>query len=123
MTTRLSRATPICFDTKKAERFFKERGIKYQYIDLRTKGMSQGEYNSIKQAVGHYSQMLDKNSKLYTKLHLAYLAYPAQVEESAMENQEVFLTPIVRNGRSAVIGYRPDVWQQWIDAEKDGGDK
>ena len=109
---------PKCFDTKKAERFFKERGIKYQYIDLRTKGMSNGEYASIKQAVGHYSLMLDKKSKLYEKLHLAYLAYPAQVEESALENQEVFLTPIVRNGRAATIGYKPEVWQQWIDAEK-----
>ena len=107
-----------CFDTKKAERFFKERGIKYQYIDMPTKGLSQGEYNSIKQAVGHYSLLLDKNSKLYEKLHLAYLAYPAQVEESALENPGVFVTPIVRNGRAATIGYKPEVWQAWIDAEK-----
>ncbi len=107
-----------CFDTKKAERFFKERSIKYQYIDLPKYGMSQGEYKSVKQAVGHYSMLLDKQSKLYEKLHLAYLAYPAQVEETALENPGVFVTPIVRNGRLATIGYKPEVWQGWIDEDK-----
>ncbi|MDI9488053.1 MAG: glutaredoxin domain-containing protein, partial [Bacillota bacterium] len=52
-----------CFDTKKAERYFKERGIKYQFIDLLDKGMSKGEFNSIKQAVGGYQNMLDENCK------------------------------------------------------------
>lgn len=107
-----------CFDTKKAERFFKERGIKYQFIDLVKFGMSAGEYRSIKAAVGHYSQLIDKECKLYEKLHLAYLAYPAQVEEKVLENQGVMLTPIVRNGKAATVGYQPEVWQQWIDEGK-----
>ena len=70
-----------CFDTKKAERFFKERGIKYQFIDLPKFGMSAGEYRNIKAAVGHYDQLIDHECKLYEKLHLAFLAYPAQIEE------------------------------------------
>ena len=41
-----------CFDTKKAERYFKERRIKYQYIDLEKYGMSAGEYRNIKSAIG-----------------------------------------------------------------------
>ena len=106
-----------CFDTKKAERFFKERGIKYQYIDLPKYGMSAGEYKSIKAAVGHYHLLLDTKCKAYDRLHLAYLAYPAQIEEKALDNPEVFLTPIVRNGKSATVGYAPDVWAQWIESE------
>jgi len=107
-----------CFDTKKAERFFKERGIKYQYIDLIKYGMSNGEYRSIKEAVGHYSLLIDKSCRLYVDLHLAYLAYPAQIEEKMLENPGVMLTPIVRNGRKATVGYQPDVWQSWIDESK-----
>jgi len=107
-----------CFDTKKAERFFKERGIKYQYIDLIKYGISAGEYRNVKAAVGHYSQLIDTKSKLYVQLHLAYLAYPAQVEEKMLENPGVLLTPIVRNGKKATVGYKPEVWQQWIDEEK-----
>ena len=107
-----------CFDTKKAERFFKERGIKYQYIDLVRYGISQGEYRSVKAAVGHYSQLIDTKCKLYEQLHLAYLAYPAQVEEKMLENPGVLLTPIVRNGKAATVGYQPEVWQEWIDSGK-----
>jgi len=109
-----------CFDTKKAERFFKERGIKYQFIDLPRFGMSAGEYKNIKQAVGHYHLLLDTKCKLYDQLHLAYLAYPAQIEELALENPGVFLTPIVRCGKKATVGYVPETWQQWIDEDKKG---
>ena len=42
------------FDSKKAERFFKERGIKYQFVDMKEKGLSKGEFNSVCQAVGGY---------------------------------------------------------------------
>ena len=41
-----------CFDTKKAERFFKERGIKYQFIDMKEKGMSKGEFRSVAEVNG-----------------------------------------------------------------------
>ena len=44
--------TKKCNDTKKAERFFKERGIKFQFIDMKEKGMSKGEFNSVAQANG-----------------------------------------------------------------------
>lgn len=107
-----------CFDTKKAERFFKERNIKYQYIDLPRFGMSNGEYKNIKQAVGHYHLLIDTKCKLYDQLHLAYLAYPAQIEELVLENPGVFLTPIVRCGKKATVGYKPEEWQAWIDADK-----
>ena len=44
--------TTKCFDTKKAQRYFKERGIKFQMIDLKEKGMSRGEFDNVARALG-----------------------------------------------------------------------
>jgi len=102
-----------CFDTKKAERYFKERGIKYQLIDLKEKGMSKGEYNSIKQAVGGIDALIDEKCK--DKNVLALIKYIAQEDkdEKILENQLVLKTPIVRNGKEATVGFQPDVWKKW----------
>lgn len=103
--------TKKCFDTKKAERYFKERGIKYQFIDMKEKGMSKGEFNSVKQAVGGLDNMIDQNHK--DKDLLALIKYIVDKEEKILENQQVIKTPIVRNGKMATIGYTPDVWKKW----------
>ena len=103
--------TKKCFDTKKAERYFKERGIKYQFIDMKEKGMSKGEFNSVKQAVGGLDNMIDQNHK--DKDLLALIKYIVDKEEKVLENQQVIKTPIVRNGKFATIGYVPDIWKKW----------
>ncbi|SFR80639.1 arsenate reductase family protein [Anaeromicropila populeti] len=104
-----------CFDTKKAERYFKERGIKYQYINLAEKTMSKGEFQSVKQALGGYQNMI--NSKSKDKDTVALLQYLAEEdrEEKLMENQQVLITPIVRNGKLATAGFCPEVWKNWIE--------
>lgn len=102
-----------CFDTKKAERYFKERGVKYQFIDLKKYGMSNGEYNNVKSSVGGFDKLVDKDSKLYEDLYIEHLAYEKDKEEKLLENQLLFKTPIVRNGKKATIGYKPDVWKTW----------
>ena len=89
--------TKKCFDTKKAERYFKERKIKYQLIDMKEKGLSKGEYNSVKQAVGGVEKMIDPNCK--DKDALARIKYMVNHEEQLLENQQVLKTPIVRNGK------------------------
>jgi len=99
-----------CFDTKKAERYFKERRIKYQYIDIIEKGLSRGEYQSVAQAVGGFDALVDANNKDYYKIK--YFAKEQQLEK-LMEMPELFQTPIVRNGKAATVGYRPDVWKGW----------
>lgn len=105
--------TKKCFDTKKAQRYFKERGIPFQFIDLKEKGMSKGEFNSVKQAVGGLDAMLDENCKDQDALLLIrYLAEEDQAEK-IMENQQVLKTPIVRNGKSATVGDRPEIWKTW----------
>lgn len=105
--------TTKCFDTKKAQRYFKERGIKYQFIDMKEKGMSKGEYTSIKQAVGGRNQIIDE--KCRDKDALALLQYIAEEDkdEKLLENQQILKTPIVRNGKLATVGYQPEVWKMW----------
>ena len=105
--------TKKCFDTKKADRYFKERGIKFQFIDLKEKGMSKGEFTSVKQAVGSLDKLLDENNKDKNTLALFKYLSDADKEEKLLENQQLLKTPIVRNGKQATVGYQPDVWKTW----------
>ena len=99
------------FDTRKAERWFKERRIKYQYIDLDTKGLSAGEYRSVRAAVG-YDALVDRDSPDYRELGIDYLL-PQAAEEKLLENPRLFRAPIVRTCRQATVGFCPDVWKTW----------
>ena len=99
-----------CFDTKKAERYFKERRIKFQSIDVVKYGVSPGELKSIKSAVG-LSALIDEKSP--DAALVQYLAYDEDKLEKLLENPRLLKTPIVRNGRQATVGYRPDVWKDW----------
>ncbi len=100
-------------DTRKAERFFKERGIRFQSVDLKEKGLSKGEFQSVMQAVGGLEAMIDPNCKNKDLLTLIkYIAEEDKVQK-VLENQSVLLQPIVRNGKQATVGYQPDVWKTW----------
>ena len=103
--------TKKCFDTKKAQRYFKERGVKFQFIDLKEKGMSKGEFRSVKQAAGGLDAMLDTECKDQDALALVRYIADADKEEKILENQQILKTPIVRNGKEATVGYQPDVWK------------
>lgn len=105
--------TKKCFDTKKAQRYFKERGIKFQFIDLKEKGLSKGEYNAVKSAVGGLDKMLDEKCKDQDTLALIRYLSDSDKDEKVLENQQVLKTPIVRNGKKAAAGYQPDVWKSW----------
>lgn len=99
-----------CFDTKKAQRWFKERRIKYQEIDLKKYGMSRGELTNVKNAVGLAALIDDTNPD---SALLQYLAYDQDKLEKLLENPSLLRTPIVRNGKQATVGYCPDVWESW----------
>lgn len=105
--------TTKCFDTKKAQRYFKERNIKVQFIDLKEKGLCKGEYNSVKQAVGGLNTMLNANCKDKDALALIKYIADEDKDDKALENQQVLKTPIVRNGKQATVGFCPDVWKEW----------
>ena len=100
-----------CFDTRKAQRWFKERGIKFQMIDLAQKGMSRGELDSVLKAVGSLDALIDEKSKGYAEL--AYLAYEEDKKQKLLEDGTLMKTPVVRNGRQATVGYQPEVWAKW----------
>jgi len=102
-----------CFDTKKAERYFKERGIKYQLVDIIRYGLSKGEYQSVKNALGSMEALIDEKSKEYEANYIKYLANKEDIEASLQENPGMFKTPIVRSGKKATIGYKPEVWKLW----------
>ncbi len=105
--------TKKSFDTKKAQRYFKERRIKFQFIDLKEKGMSKGELESVMRCVGGIDGVLDSDAKDQdTAALITYLA-ESQKFEKLLENQQVLREPIVRNGRQATVGYQPDVWKSW----------
>ncbi len=106
--------TAKCFDTKKAQRYFKERTIKFQFVDLAKFGMSKGEYKSIKTALKcSLEDLVNEKSKKYEQSFIKYLASEEAIEEKLLENQELFKTPIVRNGKKATLGYCPEEWKKW----------
>ncbi|MBQ6293041.1 MAG: ArsC family transcriptional regulator [Lachnospiraceae bacterium] len=100
-------------DTRKAERWFKERRIRFQSVDLAEKGLSKGEFQSVMQAVGGLDAMIDPDGK--DKDLLALIKYIAAEDrlQKVLENQSVLRQPIVRNGRQATVGYRPEIWKEW----------
>ncbi len=100
-------------DTRKAERFFKERGIRAQFIDLKEKGMSKGELQSVAQAAGGLDALIDQDCRDEDLLALVRYIAPEQRLEKILENQGVLRQPIVRNGRQATVGYAPEVWKSW----------
>ena len=101
-----------CFDTKKAERFFSERNIPVQKIQVDKFGMSKGELRSVCAAVGGIANVIDEKSEAATSIR--YLAYESDKEQKLLETPKAFRTPIVRFGKEATVGYCPDVWQQWV---------
>lgn len=105
--------TKKCNDTKKAERFFKERGIKFQFVDMKEKGMSKGEFTSVVQANGGVENMINEKAKDEDTLALInYIADEDKVSK-ILENQHIIKTPVVRNGKQSTIGYQPNIWKKW----------
>lgn len=96
-----------CFDTKKAERFFKERGIKYQYIDLLRYGISPGELRSVITAVSGMANVAVDDPLL------RYLD-PVSAFTKLLDDPELLRTPIVRFGKKATVGCAPEIWKEWL---------
>ena len=102
-----------CFDTKKAERYFKERRIKYQSIDLLRFGMSGKEFDSVLRAVGGIDNLIDWDSKAEDITLMRYMDDKVAKEDKVFDNPALMRTPIVRNGKLATVGYCPEIWATW----------
>ncbi|MGP1612000.1 MAG: arsenate reductase family protein [Catonella sp.] len=105
--------TKKCNDTKKAERYFKERGIKYQFVDMKEKGMSKGEFISVAEKNGGVDNMLNPDAKDKDALALIKNIADEDKLTTILESQQVIKTPIVRNGKQSTLGYKPEVWKTW----------
>ena len=102
-----------CFDTKKAERYFKERRIKYQFIDLVRFGMSGKEFDSVLRAVGGVDNLIDWNSKSQEVTNMKYMDDKVAKEDKVFDDPSLMHTPVVRNGKQATVGYCPEIWAKW----------
>lgn len=102
-----------CFDTKKAQRYFQERGVRFQFVDLKKAGISRGELESVLRAAGPLERLLDPKAAGVELVR--YLAYESDKLEKLLECPTLLKTPLVRNGRQATVGYCPDVWKVWME--------
>lgn len=106
--------TKKCPDTRKAERWFKERGIRVQSVDLGEKGLSPGELRSVAARVGGIEVLIDRASKRYVDKGLKYAAPTgARIEALLLDDPLLLKTPIVRRGSEATLGFCPDTWEAW----------
>ena len=103
--------TKKCSNTRKAERFFKERKISFQFRDLNEKGISKGELENIKRSIP-VDELFDKEGAEYKKRNMQFMVF--NLEEELLNDPLLFKTPIVRNGNTATIGYTPETWKIWL---------
>ena len=103
-----------CADTRKAERWFKERGLKIQSVDLGEKGLSPGELRSVATGVGGIEALIDRDGRRYVDKGLKHSAPTGpRIEAWLLEDPLLLKTPIVRRGAEATLGYKPEVWEAW----------
>ena len=102
-----------CFDTKKAERYFKERRIKYQLVDLIRFGLSGKEFDAVLRGVGGVDNLIDWDGKSPEITLMRYMDDVVAKEDKIFENPSLMRTPIVRNGKQVTVGYCPEIWQNW----------
>ena len=102
-----------CFDSKKAERYFKERRIKYQYVDLLRFGLSGKEFDAVLRGVGGIDNLIDWNGKSQEITNMRYMDDTIAKEDKVFDDPMLMKTPVVRNGKQATCGYHPEIWETW----------
>jgi len=105
------------FDTQKAERYFKERRISYQRVDVLKYGIGRRELESVAAAVG-LDNLADRDSKAFRESVIAYTQSRDTILSGLMEKPQLLKLPIVRNGKMATVGYCPETWEKWISDKK-----
>jgi len=106
--------TKKCPETRRAERWFKERRVPFQLIDLAQKGPSPGELRKMANAVGGVEHLIDRDGKRYLERGLKYAAPTGpRIEQALLDDPLLLRTPVVRSGDRATVGFQPDTWQAW----------
>ena len=102
-----------CFDTKKAERYFKERRVKYQFVDLLRYGLSGKEFDAALRGVGGIDNLINWELKHEEITLMRYMDDKIAKEDKVYDYPELMRTPIIRNGKQVTVGYCPEIWAQW----------
>jgi len=102
--------TKSCNDTRKADRYFKERRIQFHFRDLNEKGLAKGELDNIKRVIP-IEELIDREGRQYKKRNMQYMVF--DIEEELLNDPLLLKTPIVRNGNEVTVGYQPDIWKRW----------
>ena len=102
-----------CFDTKKAERYFKERRVKFQFVDLVKYGLSGKEFDAVLRGVGGIDNLIDWNSSHPDVTIMKYMDDPVAKKDKVFDEPKLMRTPIVRNGKQVTVGYCPEIWANW----------
>lgn len=106
--------TKKCADSRKAERWFKERGVAISSIDLNQRGLSPGELRSVAGKVG-IEALLDRQGARYRDRGLKFASPTGpRIEQLLVEDPLLLRTPVVRRGKEATVGFQPDVWLGWL---------
>lgn len=104
--------TKNCSETRKAERYFKERRIPFHLRDLYEKGLAKGELENITRVIP-IEELIDREGKQFKKRNMQFMVF--NIEEELLNDPLLLKTPIVRNGKEVTVGYQPDVWKKWND--------
>ena len=102
-----------CFDTKKAERYFKERRIKYQYVDVIKYGLSPKEFDAVLKGVGGVDNLINWEGNSQEIVNMKYIEDSRTKEDKVYDDPALMRTPVVRNGKLVTVGYCPDIWSKW----------
>ena len=104
--------TKGCSETRKAERFFKERRIQFHFRDLNEKGLAKGEFDNMTRVIP-VDELIDREGKQFKKRNMQFMVF--DVEEEILSDPLLLKTPIVRNGKEVTIGYKPEIWKTWMN--------
>jgi arsenate reductase len=107
-----------CQDTRKAQRFFKERGVQVHFVDMKERPAARGELRRFAEKFGA-AALIDREGARYKALGLRVAGdSPERLLERALVEPRLLKTPLVRCGPRVAIGQAPETWQAWVDAAR-----
>jgi arsenate reductase-like glutaredoxin family protein len=111
--------TKKCVETRKTERFFKERGIRFQSVDLAQKGLSPGELRTVAARLGGLEALIDRGGRRYADRGFTSSAPTgSRIEKALLDDPLLLRTPIVRCASGATLGFVPETWSRWLAESK-----
>ena len=112
-----------CQDTRKAQRFFKERSITVHFVDLKERPATRGELRRFADRFGA-AALIDREGARFKALGLRVAGdSPERLLERALTEPRLLRTPLVRYGGRVAVGHTPETWQEWVDAARQGAGK